>query len=173
MEKADFHIQVPLDKIRLVEAALQNTDVSFHSEESMFHMPDYNMMWSIFTGENGQYVVGALNTFLQRKGQATITKAFGNMPTQARRDLLELATIHTEWSTDYDPSVDSVDDTALQQFLEDHPDLTTAPAKINCPSCKGAGQQEGMAYGPSGCRPIMVLCSLCKGTGTATPGNTS
>ena len=169
-DKASFHIEVPMDKLHLAKTVLQAIDVDLDLEEDMFHLPQDNIMWSIFTGRNGQYAIDAINKHIQQDPQnpGPITQAFDNMSPETRRDILELATLHIEWSTDYHPVVDGMDRNVLEQLLEDHPETTGHPPEpeaVTCPSCNGAKEHEGMLYGPSGCRPGTVPCSPCKGTG--------
>lgn len=104
-QKARFHIEVPLDKLSLVETVLQGMDISFDPKESMFHLPAENLMWSVFTGKDGQFAVDRLNEHLQTLPGPTarVLQAFPYMTPEARRDLLELATQDIQWSTDEPP----------------------------------------------------------------------
>ena len=41
-------------------------------------------------------------------------------------------------------------------------------ADLTCPTCRGVRTVGGVGCGPGGCRPLLLKCSTCRGTGTIT-----
>ena len=120
-ETARFHINIPLNKLDVAQDLLVSMGVRLDLLTDMVHLPDHNRLYSVFTGQDGQYVADHLNNYLERTGaQQRITAPFDQMSHTTRRDLLELATLHTQWTTDYEPTVEQIDDDRLAAFLEDH-----------------------------------------------------
>ena len=128
-EKARFHIEVPLEDMTLTQAVLEGLGIELDLVDNMIHLPQDNLLYSVFTGANGQYAVDQINEHLQEDedNPGLITHQFTEMSPATRQDLLELATLHIEWSTDYHPHIEGLDSNALSAFLEDHPDVR-APA---------------------------------------------
>ena len=119
-EKARFHIEVPLEDLELARVTLKQIGIDFNPLDDMLHLPQDNLLYSVFTGTNGQYAVDKINEHLQQDDstQARVNQDFNNMSPETRRDLLELATLHIEWTSDYNPQIGGLDSNALQDFLD-------------------------------------------------------
>lgn len=128
-DTASFHIKVPLDKLLITRTVLEGMGIALDPVQSMLHLPDNSLQYSIFTGLDGQYAVNRINQHLQEEGSPhRIDRQFTRMSPPARRDLLELATANICWTTDEPPNIESVDDEALQAFLGQHPTIVqTSP----------------------------------------------
>lgn len=120
---ARFFIDVPIDNIDFIEYDLENAGISgFSLIENMIHIPQNSIQNGIFTGYDGQYIVHAINRYLNRMNmKLQVPNDFRAMTPRARRDLLELATAHAKWSTGYGPSVLSIDTQTLLVFIAKHP----------------------------------------------------
>ena len=121
--KALFHINVPLDDLRTAQQMLSTLDIDLDPVTNMLHLPQDNLLYSIFTGRDGQYAVDQLNDYLCETDRPKRIPHFNTMPPETRRELLEFATLHVEWTSDCEPNIGDLDSNALQKFLETIPDL--------------------------------------------------
>ena len=122
--KARFHINVPLDKLSELSSVLDRMDIPFYQVQNMLHLPQDNIQYGVLTGLDGQYAVNRINQHLEaEKSPHRIARYFNYMPTNARRDLLELATDHICWTTDQPPNIETIDPRALQDFMDSNPNL--------------------------------------------------
>ena len=124
--KATFHIDLPMDDLDLVRRTLGTIGVDLDPISDMLHLPQENLLYSVFTGRDGQYAVNRLNEYLKQEDRPKRIPDFDHMSPETRRELLELATLHVEWTSDYEPGIDGLDSNALQSFLEGNPELLEA-----------------------------------------------
>ena len=121
-EQARYYIDVTLTDVDQVEQLLTHAGVKFCPIENMVHIPRENMLETIFTGTDGQYLLEAINTHLEEEDlPERLPTEFHEMPPAARRDLLELATLHISWHSDFAPTPIELSMTQLQKFLDNHP----------------------------------------------------
>ena len=102
-QTAGFHLNLPISQLDTAQALLAGVGADLDPVDNMMHLPQDNMMYSVFTGLNGQYAADRINNYLEENAyNERITAEFAHMPAETRRDLLggvELATLHIEWTT--------------------------------------------------------------------------
>ena len=110
--------QVPYIRLELSDASIHN----FSEVRNMLHIPHNNMQHGIFTGNEGEFAIREMNRYFERTGLTIrLPEGFTYMGTEARAQLLELATDHARWSTGYGPTALWVDPDAAKAFRDNHP----------------------------------------------------
>ena len=123
-QTARFYIDVPIDNLEQAEQALQDMGINLTTTDHMLHLPDENILYHIFTGEDAQYALGRVKKHMLDHGYAErITQKFHRMTVETRRDFLELATVSITWNTDFPPDIESVESNAIETFLDAHSDI--------------------------------------------------
>ena len=127
-EKARFHINLPLDQLDAARDLLAAVGADLNPLTDMINLPDHNRLYGVFTGLDGQYVIDRINNHLEATGsEHRITTPFEQMPPAHRRDLLEFATLHVQWTTDYEPQVEALYTERPATLLQD---LSPAPSAV-------------------------------------------
>ena len=119
-ETASFYITVPLDRLDAVRQALRQTGIDLDPVRDMLHIPGDSVIYSLFTGADGQYAADRMNEYLNQSTESRRIGEFSGLSDTARRDLLELATVDTCWTSDDRPAIDEISYEALQAFLHSH-----------------------------------------------------
>ena len=122
-EQARFYVDVPLDNIDQTEDLLNAQGIQFCTIENMLHMPSDHLLDGIFTGSDGGYAQEKLNAYLEEQHHPErIRLPFYNMTPKARRDFLELVTIHASWQSEWEPDILEMDTAHVDDFIASHPE---------------------------------------------------
>lgn len=120
--QAGFYIEVPTDRVDLLEQTLLSIGVPFSPFENMIHFPKENRLESIFTGEDGQYTIDKVNQKMEEFGRPErIGREFHEMDHDTRSDLLETVTMQMEWQSEYEPDIIHLEPHIIENFLLRHP----------------------------------------------------
>ena len=119
-ETARFYLDVPLEQIDRLEEILDREGIEFCPVGNMLHLPRENLLDGVFTGADAEYGLRKLNEFLQEHGLDPVGGEFGGWPHEKRRDMLELLTMHADWTSEHEPELLDISREKVREFALRH-----------------------------------------------------